>query len=379
MSEWREVKLGDVVDVFDHRRVPLSSSQRSSRRGPYPYYGAQGVIDSIDEFIFDGRFILVPEDGENLRSRKLPVAYLAAGQFWVNNHAHVIRGKPGIANDRFIQSALEAADIGAFVTGAAQPKLSQANLRQLPILLPSIEDQQTVAAVLDAINDLIEHNQQRIELLERVAQAIYEEWFVRFRYAGHEDTILVDSPLGPIPDCWDVRTIGEVLEFKYGKALRSGDRRGGSVAVVGSSNVVGWHDEKLIDGPAIVVGRKGNVGNVVWVPSACWPIDTTYYVVTTLPLRYVYEQLARADFINSHAAVPGLSRDQAYSLPFLLPSGAVAEAFGKIADDLGSAAQCLRGQSGHLAAIRDLLLPKLVTGQIDVSGLDLNAVLESVA
>lgn len=115
------------VDIFDHKRVPLSSAQRADRPGPYPYYGAQGIIDSIDDFIFDGRFILVPEDGENLRSRKLPIAYFAAGQFWVNNHAHIVKAKPDVANDRFVQSALEASNIGPFITGAAQPKLSQAN------------------------------------------------------------------------------------------------------------------------------------------------------------------------------------------------------------------------------------------------------------
>lgn len=109
----------------------MSSAQRASRKGPYPYYGAQGVIDHIDDYIFDGRYILIPEDGENLRSRKLPIAYFASGKFWVDNHAHIVQGKPGIAVDRFVQGAIEASDIGPYVTGAAQPKLTQTNHRRI--------------------------------------------------------------------------------------------------------------------------------------------------------------------------------------------------------------------------------------------------------
>ena len=210
-----------------------------------------------------------------------------------------------------------------------------------------------------------------------MAQGIYLEWFVRFRYPGHEDAHLIGSPLGPIPEGWHVTTIGSVLELRYGKALKAAARRGGQVAVVGSSEVVGWHDEELTPGPAIVVGRKGNVGNVVWVPGPCWPIDTTYYVATALPLRYVAEQLRRAEFINSHAAVPGLSRAQAYSLPFLLPPPLLMAAFTEHSESFGCQVNLLRHQNDCLGGIRDLLLPRLVTGQIDVS--NLNLLVDSVA
>lgn len=376
MTGWRVVTLGDVIDIFDSKRVPLSSAERADRQGPYPYYGAQGVIDSIDDYIFNGRFILVPEDGENLRSRKLPIAYFADGPFWVNNHAHIIRAKPSVANDRFLQSALEASDIGPFVTGAAQPKLSQANLRRIPLLLPPTNEQEVIADILDVLDDLIENSRRRIELLEQMAQAIYREWFVRFRYPGHEEDDLVDSELGPIPEGWECSSVGAVIELRYGKALKKADRRGGPVAVVGSSGVVGWHDTELIAGPTIVVGRKGNVGSVTWLDGSSWPIDTTYFVATELPLRYVMEQLRRTEFLNTHAAVPGLSRDQAYSRPFLRPPVALMAEFSEVSEVLGSAASVLRASSERLAATRDLLLPKLVTGEIDISGLDLDALVE---
>lgn len=235
-----------------------------------------------------------------------------------------------------------------------------------------------VGRIFDVLDGLIAKDRRRIELLEQMAKATYSEWFVRFRYPGYEDLPFVDSPLGPIPQGWKVRKIGDVLDLRYGKALKAADRQGGHVAVVGSSGVVGWHNSELVAGPAVVIGRKGNVGSVTWVRGPCWPIDTTYYVTTDLPIRYVHEQLCRAQFINTHAAVPGLSRDQAYSLPFLLPTAALMDDFSKIWEALGREAEALNGQASKLASIRDLLLPKLVTGQIDISGLDLDAVMESM-
>lgn len=103
MTSWRNLLLGDVIDLFDHVRVPLNANERAQRQGPYPYYGAQGVIDHVDEFLFDGRYLLVPEDGENLNSRKQPIAYFANGKFWVNNHAHILRAKKGVADDVFLK------------------------------------------------------------------------------------------------------------------------------------------------------------------------------------------------------------------------------------------------------------------------------------
>ena len=128
---WHEGTLGEVIDFYDHKRIPLSSSQRESFQGKYRYYGAQGVIDYVKDFLFNGSYLLVAEDGENLRSRKQPIAFEINGKFWVNNHAHIIKAKPGVSNDKFIQSLLNTISIEAYITGAAQPKLSQANMKAI--------------------------------------------------------------------------------------------------------------------------------------------------------------------------------------------------------------------------------------------------------
>lgn len=132
---WNTACLGDLLENHDSRRIPLSQIERADRQGVYPYYGASGIIDGIDEFIFDGRYLLIAEDGENLRSRKLPVAFFATGQFWVNNHAHVVRGRAPFTSD-IVYLLMSELDINPYITGAAQPKLSQANLNRIPVRMP---------------------------------------------------------------------------------------------------------------------------------------------------------------------------------------------------------------------------------------------------
>ncbi|ANO01743.1 hypothetical protein BAB74_12325 [Mycobacteroides abscessus] len=241
----------------------------------------------------------------------------------------------------------------------------------MPLLPRSTQD--AVGRILDGFDGLIENNRRRIQILQEIVQATYREWFVWFRYPGHRDVALVDSPMGPIPDGWHAATLGDVIELKYGKALKADARVAGAVAVVGSSGIIGWHDEALIEGPAIIIGRKGNVGSVSWIDGACWPIDTTFFAESALPLRFVVEQLRRTEFLNTHAAVPGLSRDLAYSRPFLRPPEHLMNQFSKISEALASEGASLEQQNQCLIRMRDFLLPKLVTGKIDVPWFDLDA------
>ncbi len=364
--EWQTAKLGGIVELFDSQRVPLNSRQRQARQGQYPYYGAQGIIDHIDGYIFDGRYILVAEDGENLNSKKLPLALFAAGKFWVNNHAHILRGIPGIADDGFLLACLNNTDIKPFVTGAAQPKLSQANLRQIEIPLPPLPTQRRIAGILSAYDELIENSQRRIRLLETMARSLYREWFVHFRFPGHADHPRVASALGEIPAGWEVRRLGDVLDLNYGKGLKKEDRRDGPFPVFGSSGIVGAHDTSLVKGPGIVVGRKGNVGSVFWCDGDFFVIDTAYFVTSSLPLRFLFYVLPTLNFINSDAAVPGLSRTQAYSLEIFVPPTALLERFCALADTFEQQASTLQRQIQNLRQTRDLLLPRLLAGQVEL-------------
>ncbi|WP_195225129.1 restriction endonuclease subunit S [Schaalia turicensis] len=166
---WKAKPLGSCIEVFDSCRRPVTKKDRVL--GPYPYYGASGIVDYVDSYIFEGLHVLVAEDGENLRSRKLPIAYLADGRFWVNNHAHVLRAND--ENDtRFLSYMIESLDLSGFITGSTQPKLSQAALLSIPLRLPKLAEQRRIAGVLGVLDDKIESNQAVITHAEQLIDEI---------------------------------------------------------------------------------------------------------------------------------------------------------------------------------------------------------------
>ena len=283
---------------------------------------------------------------------------------------------PQRADYRYVYYALMATrqSLTVQAAGAAQQNLNQGLIQDFEIPVFSLDKQRSIASVLGGLDDLIENNQRRIEILEEMARLLYREWFVHFRFPRHEDVELVDSDLGPIPEGWSARRLGELLELSYGKALRSDDRRDGSNAVYGSGGQVGWHDKALVPGPGIVVGRKGNVGSVYWSDRDFFPIDTTYYVESALPLRFLDQLLRTLKFIDSHAAVPGLSRDQAYGLVVAEPTSDLMSRYDTAVRQMYGLRKVLSDQAAILREARDLLLPRLVSGELDVSKLDLDLV-----
>jgi len=152
---WDWVPFADLTIGFDGRRVPVKSSDRARRHGPYRYYGAQGIIDHIDDFRFDGEHVLIAEDGANLASRTQPIAFVVRGQFWVNNHAHVVQPRSGVLSE-YLALALNADPLRGSVTGTAQPKLTAAALNGLLVPLPSTEEQQRIVSEVERQTSLID-------------------------------------------------------------------------------------------------------------------------------------------------------------------------------------------------------------------------------
>ena len=178
-KNFREIKFGDLIINESNRRIPLSGKERESRKGTIPYYGAQGIIDYVDDFIFDGEYILIAEDGNNLKTLQQDVALLAKGKFWVNNHAHVVRANSN--NDtRYLKYLINTIDISKYVTGSAQPKLNKRNLESIVVQIPSLEKQQKIANYLSAIDDQISINNEINRELEDMAQTLYNYWFIHF-------------------------------------------------------------------------------------------------------------------------------------------------------------------------------------------------------
>ena len=286
--------------------------------------------------------------------------------------SYLIRIRPAPTVDpRFIGFVVESSVYKEFIQqhmgGAAQPNANAQILTSYKIPLPPLPEQKRIAGILSAYDELIENSQRRIKVLETMARNLYREWFVHYRYPGHENTPLIPCPLGEIPKGWEVKKLGEILELNYGKALKKEDRCDGQFPVYGSSGIVGTHDSKLVEGPGIIVGRKGNVGSVYWCDEDFYVIDTAYFVSSSLPLRFLLYVLPTLNFINSDAAVPGLSRNQAYTLEILVPPSALLTKFCALAETFEGQVATLQRQIQNLRKTRDLLLPRLLSGQIPPS------------
>ena len=175
--EWREYPLDSVVEFLDGQRKPLESAERANRKGSYPYYGASGIIDYIDNYIFDEPLLLLGEDGANIITRSSPLCFIATGKYWVNNHAHVMRPKQGF-DLRFVCEALESIDYTKYNTGTAQPKLNQEKCRQILFTYPCYEEQQCISSFLSSITKRIMNSEEQLSLLETQKKSLLQQLFI---------------------------------------------------------------------------------------------------------------------------------------------------------------------------------------------------------
>jgi restriction endonuclease S subunit len=163
--DWPKRPLGSLAENLDSRRVPITKGDR--KEGPFPYYGASGIVDHVADFIFDEDILLISEDGENLLARSTPIAFSVSGKCWVNNHAHVLRfAEP--ATQKFVEVYLNSISIEEFVTGAAQPKLNQEALNRIPIPLPeNVATQQAIVAEIQVEEALVRGNRELVTRFEQ--------------------------------------------------------------------------------------------------------------------------------------------------------------------------------------------------------------------
>ena len=181
-GNWEKKTLGEVVKFSNGRRIPLSESDRQKRQGTYRYYGASGVIDYIDDYIFDGQYILIGEDGANILTRSSTLAFVVEGKFWVNNHAHIFQSKKG--DNTFLATYLESLNYEKYNSGTAQPKLNLENLKKVIVADPSKEEQTKITSFLSAVDEKISQLTQKHALLSQYKQGMMQKLFsqqIRFK------------------------------------------------------------------------------------------------------------------------------------------------------------------------------------------------------
>jgi type I restriction enzyme S subunit len=200
-GEWESKKLGEVAIFLDGRRKPIKSSDRLKIKGEYPYYGASGIIDYINDYIFDEEIILLGEDGENIISRNLPLAFKVVGKCWINNHAHVLKPKQNYQID-FLTQLLENVSYVQYNTGTAQPKLNQEICRGIPLTFPCYVEQTKIASFLNGVDEKLQALKQKKTHLLQYKKGVMQKIFsqeLRFKDDnGNEYPAWVEKKLGDI-------------------------------------------------------------------------------------------------------------------------------------------------------------------------------------
>lgn len=179
-SGWAWSSLDVLVDNFDGQRVPLKATDRAQRQGQFPYYGASGIIDYVDDYLFEGNYLLISEDGANLLARATPIAFQASGRFWANNHAHVLLLKEDMPPG-YLENFINSKDLSQLVTGTAQPKLTQRAMNAIAVPVAPLNEQRRIVAKLDALLARIRLAREDLErippLIERFRQAVLRTAF----------------------------------------------------------------------------------------------------------------------------------------------------------------------------------------------------------
>lgn len=271
-------------------------------------------------------------------------------------------------------------DMAAYVSLTAQ--------RQLKVAVPPIKEQRAIASILGALDEKIEQNRRTAQLLERLARTIFRAWFVDFdpvkaKAAGATafpsmtqpvfdglPTRFVDSEVGAVPEGWNVLRLDRLLTLQRGFDLPKKSRTDGSYPVFAASGLNGWHSEWKVRGPGVTTGRSGVLGQVFFVDRDFWPLNTSLWVKEYKQSNpwhayFLLQTLELAQF-NAGSAVPTLNRNHVHSLPIVAPPDSLLEAFEQACASMFSLGQQLRTEVNTLSAMRDYLLPKLLSGDIRV-------------
>jgi len=255
---------------------------------------------------------------------------------------------------------------GFVITGATVDRIPLEKFPDFPVQLPKLSVQRRIADTLTAYDDLMENNRRRMALLEESARLLYREWFVHLRFPGHEHTRLING----VPQGWERVPLGEVMTLQRGHDLPSQERVEGDVPIVSSSGITGFHDKKKANAPGVVTGRYGTLGQVYYIDRDYWPLNTALYVTdfNGNPPLYILHLLKHAleSIQSDKAAIPGLNRNVVHSMKVLCPPASLRSSFGHFAADLHRQISTLNDQTRKLRTARDLLLPRLMSGEIEL-------------
>jgi len=362
---WRQLKWGDLATLEYGKALRGYQAVKAK----YPVYGTNGLIGWHDTALCKRPGIIIGRKGAYRG------VHLSKTPFFVIDTAFYLKLFSDDVDLSWAFYQLINFDINNVDSGSAIPSTSREAFYQIPVSLPSLPTQRKIAAILSAYDDLVENNTCRIAILEEMAHSLFREWFVHFRFPGHEKKSMVESELGMIPEGWEVVKLGDALTLQRGFDLPTSQRREGNVLVYAATGPNGTHDVAKVKGPGVVTGRSGSLGTVIYITDDFWPLNTTlwikeYRLVTPIYAFYLLSSIELNTF-NSGVAVPTLNRNDVHKVQVIIPPRALIDLFDSNIAPLFAMKKSLIQKNINLRRTRDLLLPRLISGEIDVEGLDI--------
>lgn len=358
--KWEIAKLGKIAII----RTGKLDSNAAVIGGRYPFFTCDPNTLSIDVWAYDTEAVLLA--GNNASGNYTAKYY--KGKFNAYQRTYIIESaNEEELNIRYLCYALnqQLRLLKTMSSGSTTKFLTVRMLDNLDIPLFGINIQTQIVNILSAYDDLIENNQKQIKLLEEAARRLYKEWFVDLRFPGHENTKIVDG----VPEGWSRGLLKELISVNYGKDHKKAPDDG-NIPVYGSGGLMRKCNKSLFSGEAVLIPRKGSLNNIMYVDETFWTVDTMFYATMKQPHTavFVYFFVKAFDMysMNIGAAVPSMTTKILDAMDVVIPDKETLEKFDKLTKTYFNKIKTLQGQNERLKTARDLLLPKLMSGEVEV-------------
>ncbi|MBS1748545.1 MAG: restriction endonuclease subunit S [Bacteroidetes bacterium] len=368
-EDWEVKPLGEIVDFLDGKRKPIKDSDRSKMKGMYPYYGASGIIDYVNDYIFDEELILLGEDGENILSRNLRLAFNVSGKIWVNNHAHVIRPKKNYNID-YLSEKLESINYEQFNSGTAQPKLNQKTCKIIPIPLPpTLAEQTAIATALNDADALIQKLEQLIAKKRNIKTGAMQELLAS-----------ASSAHGKPKEGWEVKAIEECsdcldnLRIPLNESQRLSMK--GDYPYCGANGILDYINDYKIDDEVILIAEDGGYFDEYATRPIAYKMKGKFWVnnhAHILKAKPEYEQdfvfysLVHKNILNFLASGTRakLNKSEMYKIEIDTPKDKNEQIrIAQILSDMDNEIQELEKQLEKYKRIKQAMMQNLLTGKI---------------
>jgi type I restriction enzyme S subunit len=377
-GDWDVVTIPKIAQNFDNKRKPLSSAEREKMKGVYPYYGAAGIIDWVNNFIFDGKYLLVAEDGTVTDEEGYPTLQLTDGKFWVSNHAHILQCEDFIET-KFLYYALKNQNIRAFVTGAVQPKLNQENLNSIQFPYPTKkEERNNICEVLSSIDEKIAVNNKINSNLEKLSEILFKQWFI--------DADLQKWAVGKLSDISDI-TIGRTPPRmqKQWFSVNPEDIKWISIRDLGNCGVyidktAEYLTQEAVDNfniptiPAntVILSFKLTVGRVAITTEKMLSNEAIAHIKlkdAKISPEYIYLALKKFDYSclgTTSSIATAVNSKTIKDLPIIIPDEVTIKKFTETIEPIFKLILRNTKESESLSNIRTSILSRLMIGKIRV-------------